>query len=68
MKHQLLDIVFAAVDVPGHGVKAGDLGTVVEVFGDAYEIEFSNDLGETVAMFPMSEHEVRATEPQRQAA
>lgn len=69
MSYQLLDVVRAAIDVPDQAIRAGDLGTVVEVHGqDAYEIEFCNDRGETLAMFAMSAAELCPARLQKQVA
>lgn len=49
---KLLDCVAMLRDFPEHGVSRGDVGTVVEVFGDdAYEVEFVGEDGATSAMF-----------------
>ncbi len=59
IKPELLDVVELLVDVPAVGLKVGDLGTIVEEYGDqqdpsadhcAYEIEFANTDGETIAL------------------
>lgn len=68
MNLKILDTVLAAVDAPDHGVKIGDRGTIVEVYSDAYEVEFCNDEGETLSMFAMSEAQVAPAHPLRQAA
>ncbi len=69
MTYELLDVVAAATDLPAFGVKVGDVGTVVEVHGaEAYEVEFCNDRGETLAMLAMSGADLRPARPVRQAA
>ena len=47
-----LDIVVLTRDLHGHGLKRGDLGTVVMVYGDgkAFEVEFVSSDGETIAL------------------
>jgi hypothetical protein len=49
-----LDVVTLVVDLPEYGLKAGDTGTVVNVFDDdlekSYEVEFTDDDGVTIAM------------------
>lgn len=48
---QLLDVVALTEDVPTRGLRRGQVGTVVEVLGDdAFEVEFSDDAGETYAI------------------
>jgi hypothetical protein len=69
LTYELLDVVAAATDVPAFGVKAGDVGTVVEVHSsDAYEVEFCNERGETLALLAMTAAELRPVLPVRQAA
>ena len=46
---QLLDVVALLIDVPGHGLLRGQVGTVVELMDGAYEVEFSDDEGKTCA-------------------
>ena len=46
---RLLDVVALLSDVPAHGLLRGQVGTVVEVLDDAYEVEFSDDEGKTYA-------------------
>jgi hypothetical protein len=54
MMFELLDMVRASADIPEFSVKAGDVGTIVEVYDDGeYEVEFCNDKGETMAMLAM---------------
>ena len=43
----LLDVVALLSDVPAHGLLRGQVGTVVELLDDAYEVEFSDDEGNT---------------------
>ena len=45
----LLDVVALLSDVPAHGLLRGQVGTVVELLDDAYEVEFSDDEGKTYA-------------------
>jgi hypothetical protein len=54
------DPVVLACDLPEHGLKAGDLGTVVHVYEDAgYEVEFMTLVGETVAVVTLDISQVR---------
>ena len=51
---KLLEAVALAEDLPGRKLRAGEVGTVVELLGDdAYEVEFSNERGETYAQFAL---------------
>ncbi len=51
--YKLLDVVTAIVDLPDYGVVVGMIGTIVEVYDGAVEVEFCDDEGVTVAMLPM---------------
>jgi len=55
MKFELFDVVITTTDLPEHGVKAGEVGTVVDVLHnpDAYYVEFASDKGETLALVPL---------------
>jgi hypothetical protein len=57
MKHEaeLFDIVELLVDLPEHNLRTGDRGAVVECYPDnTYEVEFTNEDGETLAMCPLA--------------
>ncbi|MBH5328672.1 DUF4926 domain-containing protein [Eikenella sp. S3360] len=54
-EYRLLDVVRLKRNVPEHGLRAGSIGTVVEVYGqDAYEVEFANERGETLALLVLN--------------
>jgi hypothetical protein len=54
---QLLDCVAALRDFPDHGVVRGDIGTVVEIYGEqGYEVEFPRQ-GREPAVFGVPQHE-----------
>ncbi len=56
-----LKTVILTTDLPDHGLKAGDLGTVVLVHTHGgYEVEFMTLDGETVAVVSLSPDQVRA--------
>ncbi|MEX8510311.1 MAG: DUF4926 domain-containing protein [Leptothrix ochracea] len=60
MMFELLDVVRASADIPEFSVKAGDVGTIVEVYDDGeYEVEFCNDKGETMASIAMPESQMK---------
>ena len=45
----LFDVVELTVDIPERGLRAGMQGTIVHCHpGDAYEVEFTNEAGETL--------------------
>lgn len=56
-----LDDIVLERDLPGHGLKRGDIGTVVLVHeqGRGYDVEFTSLDGETVAVLTLSAREVR---------
>jgi Domain of unknown function (DUF4926) len=55
-----LTMVVLTADFPEHGLKAGDLGTVVLVHKHGgYEVEFMTLDGETVAVLSLSPNQVR---------
>ena len=55
-----LETVVLTEDLPDHGLKAGDLGTVVLVHGLAgYEVEFTTLDGETLAVVSVFPHQAR---------
>jgi len=48
---KLLDVVALLEDVPDHGLRRGQVGTVVEeLTSDAFDVEFSDDNGRTYAL------------------
>ena len=55
-----LETVVLTAELPEHGLKAGDLGTVVLVHtrGD-YEVEFMTLDGETVAVVSLAPDQIR---------
>ena len=61
MKHELLDTVVLVNDLPSHGLRAGDLGAVVEVRPpDALDVEFVTASGRTTALVSLRASDVRA--------
>ncbi len=61
-----LEIVELTCDLPEHGLKRGDSGTIVFVFPpDAYMVEFMTYEGETVAVIDVSAHQVRLAAPEQ---
>jgi hypothetical protein len=58
----LYDVVELARDLPEEGLKAGSVGTIVHIFTrpeQAYEVEFSDDEGRTVASLALTPDAVR---------
>jgi hypothetical protein len=55
-----LDVVALVADLPEHGLKPGDVGTVVLTHGDAgYEVEFMTLGGETLTVASLSAQQIR---------
>lgn len=58
---KLLDTVVLERDLPEHGLKKGDVGTVVEVYEpDGLEVEFVTGSGKTQALVTLKLKDVRA--------
>lgn len=59
------ELIVLTCDMPDDGLKAGDLGTVVQVHRDgvAYEVEFTDERGDTIAVTTVEADQLRrATE------
>jgi hypothetical protein len=60
MKYKLLDTVVLDRDLPEHGLRASDLGAVVEVYEpDGLEVEFVTASGKTQALVTLNVNDVR---------
>ncbi len=60
MSHELLTTVVLAKDLPEHHLKAGDVGAVVEMYGnDAVEVEFVTGSGRTLAVLTLKNSLIR---------
>jgi hypothetical protein len=60
MKFTQLDTVVLRRDMPEHGLRAGDLGAVVEIYGkDGLEVEFVQASGQTKALVTLKPTDVR---------
>jgi len=63
MEFELLDTIVLKKDLPEHGLKQGDVGTVVELYQpDGLEIEFVTGSGKTQALLSMKNSDVRPIE------
>ena len=61
MKTQPLDVVVLEHDVPTHGLRRGDVGAVVEIYGpDAIAVEFVAASGRTQALVTLQSSDIRA--------
>ena len=50
----LLDVIELTVDIPERGLRVGMQGSIVECHpGDACEVEFTNELGETLDLLAL---------------
>lgn len=58
-EHQMVVLL---AEVPGHDLKAGDVGTIVHCFesGDAYIVEFTTIEGDTAAVVTVGASTLRA--------
>lgn len=53
-KIELLNTVALAEDLPERGLRQGEVGTVVEILSpEVFEVEFSDDDGQTYAEFAL---------------
>lgn len=58
-KIKLLDTVALIDDVPERKLKKGEVGAVVEVLGpDVFEVEFSDDEGQTYAELALRDEQL----------
>ena len=60
MKFDKLDTVVLERDLPEHGLRKGDLGSVVQLFEpDELEVEFVTASGKTSALLTLAVRDVR---------
>jgi hypothetical protein len=61
MKFALLETVVLNRGLPEHGLRAGDLGAVVELYGtDGVEVEFVRASGHTEALVTLRSADLRS--------
>jgi hypothetical protein len=63
----LYDVVEVVNGLPDDKLTAGMVGTIVHVFHEprlAYEVEFSDTDGQTVAMLPLTPDQIRPVQPE----
>jgi len=67
---KMFDAITALVDNAPFGVRAGDVGAIVEIYEDgAYEVDFSDQGRDDLFTAPMRRDQIQAlTEPLRHAA
>jgi hypothetical protein len=65
---KLLDTVALAEDLPERKLRRGEIGTVVEILApDVFEVEFSDDKGQTYAEFALRANQIIATRKEGKA-
>jgi hypothetical protein len=59
------DQVVLTMDIAEHGLRAGDIGTIVMVHrqGESYEVEFMTLVGETLGVVTLPRAGVRPIQP-----
>ncbi|HKI03722.1 MAG TPA: DUF4926 domain-containing protein [Thermoanaerobaculia bacterium] len=58
---KLLDAVVLARDLPAQGLRAGDLGAIVEVYRpESFEVEFVTAFGQTGALVTLQAGDIRS--------
>jgi len=61
MSFALLDAVVLNRDLPRHGLRAGDSGAIVELYGaDGVEVEFVRASGDTKALVTLKTTDLRS--------
>jgi len=61
MRFEKLECVVLVRDIPEYGLRAGDVGAVVEVYpGGELEVEFVTGSGMTQALLTLHEQDVRS--------
>lgn len=56
---KLYDMVTLIEDLPEEGLHAGQAGVVVEVYEDAYEVEFNDTDGGLIALLALKPEQLR---------
>jgi pyridoxine 5'-phosphate synthase PdxJ len=65
MRYKTLDMIVLDHDLPKYGLRAGDLGAIVEAFEpDQLMVEFVAASGRTAALVTLSESDVREIQDQ----
>jgi Domain of unknown function (DUF4926) len=66
---ELLDTIAVTEDIPALGLTAGEVGAVVEVLGDgeAFEVEFCDNSGQTYGLYTLRANQVIALHTRGQA-
>jgi ribulose-5-phosphate 4-epimerase/fuculose-1-phosphate aldolase len=60
VKFEKLECVVLARDIAEHGLRTGDLGTIVEIYPEGgVEVEFVTGSGVTQALLTLTEQDIR---------
>lgn len=60
-----LDVVKVTRDIPGQKVSVGAMGTIIMIYTHpdlAYEVEFCDDIGQTIAQIALKPEEIAPAE------
>ncbi len=64
MRYKLLDCVVLRHDLPEYKLRAGDLGTIVQIYEpDGLEVEFVKASGDTLVVTTLLKNKVRSIKP-----
>lgn len=66
MKLSPLDVVFLNIDLPNLGLVKGQTGVIIDVYNSpslAYEVEFCDDEGKTIALLALPPDQLRQDLP-----
>lgn len=62
MEYSLFDVVVLNQDIQDKGLRAGAVGTIIDIYthpAPAYEVEFCDDCGRTIALLALLPHRLR---------
>jgi len=60
MNYKELDVVELIADAPEYGMKAGSVGTIVDVYADGeFEVEFTDEEGDTIACLSVKSWQIK---------
>lgn len=65
MNYSIFDVVVLITDLPEEGLASGSIGTIVDVYHSpkqAFEIEFCDSEGRTLALLPLRSDQIRPYE------
>ena len=61
-----LEVIALTEDLPAYGLRAGDIGTVVDAHEDEYSVEFVRQDEHTVALIEVEPHQIRRIDRARE--